>query len=69
MTAFLIILIFILLNGGYIRVYIAIYRGIYGPYGSSNRAYIGVYIGHMGAAIGHVYAHIWPYMGVYIGHM
>jgi hypothetical protein len=69
LTAFLIILIFVPLNGGYMRAYMAIYRGIYGPHGSSNRAYIGAYMGHMGAAIGHVYAHTWPYMGVYMGHM
>ncbi len=58
LTAFLIVLIFILLNRGYIRVYIAIYRGIYRPYKSSNRVYIGVYINHIGAVIGYIYAYI-----------
>ncbi len=69
LTAFLIVLIFVPLNGGYMRAYMAIYGGIYGPHGSSNGAYMGAYMGHMGAAIGHAYAHTWPYMGVYMGHM
>jgi len=54
LTAFLIVLIFVPLNGGYIRAYIVIYGGIYGPHGSSNGAYMGAYIGHMGAAMGHI---------------
>jgi len=53
-TAFLIILIFVLLNEGYIRAYIAIYRGIYRPYRSNNGVYIGVYIGHIGVAMGYI---------------
>jgi len=48
LIAFLIILIFVLLNGGYIRVYIVIYRGIYRLYKSSNKIYIDVYIGYIG---------------------
>ena len=51
LTAFLIVLIFVPLNGGYIRVYMAIYRGIYRPHESSNRACIRAY---MASPIGRV---------------
>jgi len=56
LTAFLIVLIFVPLNGGYMRAYMAIYRGIYGAYRSSNGPY-------MGAAMGHVWAHTWATWG------
>jgi uncharacterized membrane protein YeaQ/YmgE (transglycosylase-associated protein family) len=59
LIAFLIVLIFIPLNGVCIRAYMAIYRGIYRPHGSSNEVYMGAYMGHMGAAMGHACAHIW----------
>ncbi len=48
-TAFLIVLIFVPLNGACIRAYMAIYGGIHGPHGSSNgacmRAYMAIYGG------------------------
>ena len=69
LTAFLIVLIFVPLNGGYMRAYMAIYGGIYELHGSSNGVYMGAYMGHMGAAIGHVYSHTWPYMGAYMGQL
>jgi len=51
------------------RAYMAIYRGIYRPHRSSNKAYIaiyrsihglyiGVYIGYIGVVMRHVYAYI-----------
>jgi len=71
-TAFLIILIFIPLNGAYMRAYIAIYGGIYGPHGSSNGAAMRHACAHtwpyIGAAMGHTYAYTWPYMGAAMGH-
>ena len=68
LTAFLIVLIFVPLNGAYMRVYIG---HIWGQQWGMR-----AYIGHMGAAMGHACAHTWaiygshgPYMGAYMGHM
>jgi len=62
LIAFLIVLIFVPLNGAYIRAHIghmgaaighayahtwAIYGGTHGPHGSSNGAYMGAYMGHV----------------------
>ncbi len=54
LIVFLIILIFVPLNGVCIRAYIVIYRGIYRPYKSSIRVYIGVYIDYMGVVLGYI---------------
>ena len=43
LTAFLIVLIFVPLNGAYMRAYMA----IYGPHGSSNGACMRAYMGHI----------------------
>ncbi len=67
LIAFLIVLIFVPLNGACMRAYMAIYGRIYGPHGSSIGAYMGAYMGHMGAALGHAWAHTWAIWGSPIG--
>ncbi len=47
-----------------------IYRGIYGPYGSSNGACMRAYMAIYGSSEWGMYARIHgPYMGAYMGHM
>ena len=64
LTAFRIVLIFVPLNGAYMRAYMAIYGGIHGPHGSSNeacmRAYMAIYGGSNGACMR-------AYMAIYGG--
>jgi len=63
--------------GACIRAYMAIYRSIHGPHGSSNRAYMGAYIGHIWEHTWAIYGGIHgphgssngAYMGAYMGHM
>ena len=55
LTAFLIVLIFVPLDGACMRAYMAIYGGTHGPYGSSNGACMRAYMGHIwGSPIGRV---------------
>jgi hypothetical protein len=57
LTAFRIILIFVPLNGVYMRAYIGHTGAAMGHVCAHIWAIYGVYMGHMGAAMGHVYAH------------
>jgi len=69
LIAFLIVLIFVPLNGGYIRAYMAIYGGIYGPHGSSNGACMRAYMAIHGRIYGPHGSSVRACIRAYIGHM
>ena len=58
LTAFLIVLIFVPLNGAYIRAYIGHMGALIGHIYAYIWPYMGAYIGHMGVVIRYVYTHI-----------